>query len=146
MAVGIPADLLRRRPDVRRAERLAAAESARIGVAAADLLPQFSIRGTINYAAEDFSHLLGSKSFAGDISPGFRWDLLNYGRLRNNVLVQDARFQQQALQYQQTVLRANADAERAIVTFLESQEQVKFLSDAVDANQQALKIAIDLRT
>ena len=142
-AVGIPADLLRRRPDVRRAERLAAAESARIGVAAADLLPQFSIRGTINYAAEDFSHLLGSKSFAGDISPGFRWDLLNYGRLRNNVLVQDARFQQQALQYQQTVLRANADAERAIVTFLESQEQVKFLSDAVDANQQALKIAID---
>lgn len=143
VAVGIPADLLRRRPDVRRAERLVAVESARIGVAAADLLPQFAIRGTIKYDTEDFSNLFRSSSSAGDITPGFRWDVLNYGRLRNQVLAQDARFQQQALQYQQTVLRANADVERALVSFLQSQERVKLLTDAVDANKQALKIAID---
>ncbi|MCP4192439.1 MAG: TolC family protein [Planctomycetaceae bacterium] len=143
VTVGIPADLLRRRPDIRRAEREVAAQSARIGVAASDMLPHFAIRGSLNYNSESLSRLLASKSLAGGITPGFSWDLLNYGRLRNQVLLEDAVFQQRALNYQQTVLKASEDVERAIVSFLQDQQRVKLLSEAVAANQQALKIAID---
>jgi NodT family efflux transporter outer membrane factor (OMF) lipoprotein len=143
VAVGIPADLLRRRPDVRKAEREVAAESAKIGVAAADLLPQFSIRGSLRYSAANFSDLFLASSSAGAVTPGFNWDVLNYGRLKNNVLAQDTRFQQRAVHYQQTVLRANADVERALVSFLKGQERVERLGEAVVANEKALRVSID---
>src|SRR5262249_52927641 len=89
--VGIPADLLRRRPDIRRAERQVAAQIARIGVAEADFYPRFALIGTIGFAAEHFNDLFGSGSLLGVIGPSFRWDILNYGRILNNVRVQDAR-------------------------------------------------------
>ncbi len=88
--VGVPADLLRRRPDVRRAERLAAAQCARIGVAEADFYPRFAINGAIGYSAEEFSHLFRPTALDGEIGPSFQWDILNYGRIRNNVRLQDA--------------------------------------------------------
>ncbi|MEM8680090.1 MAG: efflux transporter outer membrane subunit, partial [Planctomycetota bacterium] len=143
VVVGIPADLLRRRPDIRRAEWAAAEQSARIGVAAAELLPQFALRGTIRYESNQFDDLFRSLSSAGIIAPGFRWDVLNYGRLKNNVLLQDARFQRLLTAYEQTVLEANADVERALVAFIEGQREVEYLSNAVAANRKALKIATD---
>jgi NodT family efflux transporter outer membrane factor (OMF) lipoprotein len=143
VALGIPADLLRRRPDVRKAEREVAVQSAKIGVAAADLLPQFSIKGAIRLDAQRFQELFNSGSVSGVISPGFAWSILNYGRLTNNVLMQDARFQQRAVNYLQTVLKANADVERSVNDFLQGQERVKLLTEAVAANQQALKIVLD---
>src|SRR4029450_884535 len=85
VVVGVPADLVRRRPDVRRAERQVAAQSARIGVAVSDLYPHLSVLGTIGVEAEQFGDLFKSGSMIGEISPGFRWDILNYGRLVNNV-------------------------------------------------------------
>jgi outer membrane protein TolC len=140
VVVGVPADLVRRRPDVRRAERQVAAQSARIGVAVSDLFPHFSVLGTIGIEAEQFGDLFKSGSMIGEISPGFRWDILNYGRLVNNVGVQDARFQQLAYAYQNRVLDAGREAEDAIVAFLRSQEQSNHLGASVDAAARTVEI------
>jgi outer membrane protein TolC len=114
--VGVPAELLRRRPDVRRAERQVAAQSARIGIAVSDLYPHFSLFGTIGLEAEGFGDLFKTPgSMIGTISPGLRWDILNYGRLINNVRVQDARFQELAYAYQDRVLNAGREVEDAMV-------------------------------
>jgi NodT family efflux transporter outer membrane factor (OMF) lipoprotein len=138
VVVGIPADLLRRRPDVRRAEREAAAQSALIGIAAAELYPHFSISGSIFLDAANFQDLFDPKSFAGNVGPSFNWNILNYGRLVNNIRVQDARFQQLVLAYQDTVLRANAEVENALVGFLDAQQSVRFLANSADAATQSL--------
>jgi outer membrane protein TolC len=144
VVVGIPADLLRRRPDVRRAERQVAAQSARIGVAQSDFYPHFSINGTIGVAAEQFGDLFhGSSSMIGTIGPSFRWDILNYGRILNNVRVQDARFQELAFHYQNTVLQAGNEAEDSIVGFLNSQEQTARLAASSDAAARTLEISYD---
>ncbi len=139
-AVGVPADLLRRRPDVRAAERRVAAQSARIGVATADLFPHFSITGAIRVDSERFEKLFSQASTAGFIAPGFNWDVLNYGRLINNVRLQDARFQELAYEYQQTVLQANAEVETAINNFLNAQERLKAAEEAVAASQRSVEI------
>ena len=89
VAAGIPADLLRRRPDVRSAERQVAAQSAQIGVAEADLYPTIFINGTIGWDAENFSQAFSNKSVLGLLTPGFRWNILNYGRIVNNVRLQE---------------------------------------------------------
>jgi NodT family efflux transporter outer membrane factor (OMF) lipoprotein len=142
VAVGVPANLLRRRPDVREAERQVAAQSARIGVAVTDLLPHFSIRGAIQMEATKARQLFDASSLAGVIAPGFSWDFLNYGRLLNNVRLQDARFQQLAIQYQQTVLEANAEAENAIVSFLKSLERLEQVDGAVKAAERSVQLAL----
>ncbi|MFV1966308.1 MAG: efflux transporter outer membrane subunit [Pirellulaceae bacterium] len=139
--VGIPAELLRRRPDVRRAERDVAAQSALIGVATADLFPEFTINGTINWQAGEFPDLFTGAANAGSIGPAFNWKILHYGRIRNGILVQDARFQQLAIQYQQKVIDANAEVEDAIVSFLKTQEQVQSLRKGVTATQRSLELA-----
>jgi NodT family efflux transporter outer membrane factor (OMF) lipoprotein len=141
VAIGIPAELLRRRPDVRRAERLAAAQSARIGIAESDLYPHFSLTGNIRFEAETFSNLLDDESIAGSVGPGFNWNVLNYGRLMTNVRVQDARVQQLVLQYQQTVLQASEEAENAIAAYLFEQARVKQLQQSADAIARATELA-----
>jgi outer membrane protein TolC len=143
VVVGIPADLLRRRPDVRRAERQVAAQSARIGIAQADLYPHFAINGTIGVAAENFSGLFQSGSMVGAIGPSFRWDILNYGRLMNNVRVQDARFQELAFAYQNTVLKAGKEAEDGIVGYLNAHEQTRNLNSSVNAAKRTVQISFD---
>jgi NodT family efflux transporter outer membrane factor (OMF) lipoprotein len=140
VAVGIPADLLRRRPDVRRAEREAAAQSAQIGIATAELYPQFSIAGSIYFDSANFRDLIDPRSFAGNVGPTFNWKILNYGRLVNNIRVQDARFRQLVLVYQDTVLRANAEVENALVGFLKAQQAVRFLATSADAATQSLDL------
>ena len=142
VAVGIPANLLRRRPDVLRAERQVAAQSARIGVAAADWFPSVTITGSLGYAADDLDNLFTQRAFTGVIQPQFSWPVLNYGRILNNVRVQDALFQQAAVAYQQTVLSANAEAENAINTFLKSQEALVQAEEAVAASQRSVEIAL----
>jgi outer membrane protein TolC len=140
LAAGIPAELLRRRPDIRRAERDVAAQSAQIGIATAELYPHFSINGNIFFDAARFKDLFNSQSFAGSAGPSFNWNILNYGRLVNNIRVQDAVFQQRVATYQNTVLQANAEAENAIVGFLKAQEQVKSLFDSVNWAAQSLEL------
>jgi outer membrane protein TolC len=141
VAVGIPADLLRRRPDVRRAERQAAAQSARIGIAKADLYPRFAIAGSLGASSQSLSDLFSfPQSMTGSIGPSFRWPILNYGRLGSNVQAQEARFGQLSLAYQQSVLQAGREAEDAIYEFAQSQDRAKFLAESADAAQKALEV------
>ena len=85
VALGIPCELLRRRPDVRRAERQVATQSAQIGVAVSDLYPHFTLRGSLGYQSQSLSRLFVPSASTGLISPGFSWDVLNYGRIKNNI-------------------------------------------------------------
>ena len=142
VALGIPCELLRRRPDVRRAERLAAAQSAKIGVAVADLYPHFQIRGSIGYSSGKFSRLLIPSRNNGTISPGFSWDVLNYGRIKNNILVQEAEFQALALGYQNVVLQANTEVEDGVTSFLNSQDATLILKESVTAADRALELTL----
>jgi NodT family efflux transporter outer membrane factor (OMF) lipoprotein len=138
VAVGIPADLLRRRPDVRQAERLAAAQCAQIGVAVSAYYPHISILGTIDYQANRFKDLFNSKAFSGSIGPSFQWDILQYGRLLNNVRLQNASYLELVEAYKQAVLTANQEVETGLVTFLKAQEQYKWQKKSVDAGKAAL--------
>ncbi len=140
VAVGIPADLLRKRPDVRRAERQVATQSAQIGIAEADLYPRLAVGGFIGYVANDFNDLFDSRSFTGFIFPTLQWKILNYGRLVNNIRVQDALFENSVLQYQQTVLRAGREVEDALVQFVQAQRQARFLEQSVTESRRALEI------
>jgi NodT family efflux transporter outer membrane factor (OMF) lipoprotein len=152
VAVGIPAELLRRRPDIRLAEFQAAAQSAQIGIAKADLYPSFSLVGSIGLQSSDkggirsnnanFSDLFTSGGITYFIGPTFQWPIFNYGRLKNNVRVQDARFQQLVVNYQNTVLRAFQDVEDATVGFLRTQEQQTFLSESVEQYKLSVEISL----
>ena len=142
IALGVPADLLRRRPDIRAVERDVAAQSAQIGIATAQLYPHFSIAGNIYYDAEQFKDLLSASSFGGGIGPSFTWNILNYGRLVNGIYVQDARFQELVFTYQNKVLQANAEAENALVKFLNYQEQVKDLTRGTKAAEQSVELVL----
>jgi NodT family efflux transporter outer membrane factor (OMF) lipoprotein len=142
--VGIPADLLRRRPDVRQAERRAAEQSALIGVAKSDLYPHFSLTGSIGLNSEYTGGLWRTPdSFAGSIGPGFRWDVLNYGRIENAIRGQESRFREAIFSYQQTVLQANREAEDALVAFTKTREQEAFLRESVDAARRTVQITYD---
>jgi NodT family efflux transporter outer membrane factor (OMF) lipoprotein len=142
VAVGIPADLLRRRPDVRRAEADAAAQSAQIGVAAADLLPHFQLFGSIGYSAENPGDVFNASSLAYQLGPSFRWDILNYGRIINNVRIQDAHFEELLRTYQNTVLTAQQEVADSITGFVHSRQEAEYLADSVVAARRALEISM----
>jgi NodT family efflux transporter outer membrane factor (OMF) lipoprotein len=140
--VGIPADLLRRRPDVLAAERNAAAQAEQIGIAKSDLYPAFYIDGSLGYTAANFPDLFKNTAFNGSIGPSFQWNVLNYGRIVNNVRFQDAKFQELVATYQQAVLTANQGVEDGMATYLRSQQQAKLLDESVVADTDAVRIAI----
>lgn len=153
VAIGIPADLLRRRPDVRTAELLAAAQSARIGLAKADLYPSFTLSGSVGLAAASGTNttrtgdsgidgLLNSDSLTFSAGPGFTWNLLNYGRIKNNVRVQDARLQQLLVSYEDTVLRAAQEVEDALVALVRGEEQNRILAETVDAARRTVELSM----
>lgn len=141
VAVGIPAELLRRRPDVRRAERVLAAQSALIGVARSDLFPRLSLVGTVSVASQDFADLFKGDSVEAFGGPSFRWAILNYGRITNNVRVQDAEYQALISDYENTVLRAQTEVGNAVAAFLGARRQVDLLARSVDAARNAVTLA-----
>ncbi|WP_461481549.1 efflux transporter outer membrane subunit [Porticoccus sp.] len=146
VATGVPADLLRRRPDVRRAEYVAASQSALIGVATADLYPSFSLAGSIGYQTSNTGNSSSEDMFNSDSlffsgGPSFRWNIFNYGRLKNNVRVQDARFQQSLLSYQNTVLNAYREVEDAMAAYTESRRETDFRARSAGAALRAVDIA-----
>ncbi len=145
VAVGVPAELLRRRPDVRSAELYAAAQCARIGVAKAELYPSFSLFGTIGLEASSRgqSHNLFSlNSLAYSVGPRIAWPFLNYGRLKNGVRVEDARFQQLLVNYQNTVLKAAQEVADALTGFVNSQKAMASEQASVKAAQRAVEISL----
>ncbi|BBL69461.1 efflux transporter outer membrane subunit [Methylogaea oryzae] len=147
VAVGIPAEVVRRRPDVRREEFKAAAQSAMIGVTQADLFPRFSLQGSIGLLAGstqgvDAFDVFGAHAMAAKIGPTVTWPILHYGRLKNNVRVQDARFQELLIGYQNAVLKALREVEDAMVAFLKTREQVADLQQGVEASRRAVDISL----
>lgn len=147
VAVGVPAELLRRRPDIRSAELVAAAQSARIGIAKADLYPRFALVGDIGFQTSSgnsahFHNLMDGNSLFYSLGPQARWPILNYGRIVNNVRVEDARFQQAVVNYQNTVLTAAQEVEDALTGFLRSQDATVFEQNSVDASQRSVEIAL----
>jgi NodT family efflux transporter outer membrane factor (OMF) lipoprotein len=140
VAAGIPAQLLERRPDVRRARHEVAAQCAQIGVAEADFYPQFGVTGFLGYAADDIRRLFDERSFTGLILPGVSWKILNYGRITNNVRYQEARFQERIFQYQQTVLAAGREVEDALAAYLQFQLQARSLEESVKESEEAVRL------
>ena len=152
VAIGIPAELLRRRPDIRAAELDAAAQSARIGIAKAELYPRFTLAGFVGFSSShdggvqsgnaSLSDIFDGDSFTGFIGPSIRWPILNYGRLVNNVRVQDARFEELAIAYQDTVLRAFQEVEDSLIAFLRAREQSRFLTDSMIAARRSVDLVL----
>lgn len=137
--VEMPADLLRRRPDVRTAEMQLAAQSALIGVSEAELYPSIALVGTVGIS--DTSQAGSASTLNWAAGPAFAWNVFDYGRLKNQVLVQDARFQQLYEVYQDTVLRAARELDDAAVSFAKGRTQVDLLEQAVQAAKRSLDIA-----
>lgn len=142
LAVGIPAQLLTRRPDVRRAERQCAAQCARIGIAEADLYPHLMINGSLGYSSENLSSLFQPQAFQAGIAPQFQWAILNYGRLQNNIRLNEAKFQELIAGYQNVVIKAQGEVEKGLNLYINSHLRTQFLATSVEKSQQSVKIAL----
>ena len=127
--VDLPADLLRRRPDVRAAEMRLAAQSAQIGVSEAALYPSIALVGSVGLSATSLDWSARTVQWA--VGPSLVWNIFDWGRLKNQVLVQDARFQQLYEQYQGTVLRAARELDDAATDFAKGRAQVDILRESV---------------
>ena len=142
--VGLPSELLRRRPDVRRAERQLAGATARIGVATADLFPKFSLTGLLGLSGTKIGDLSDSGNTFYSIIPGVSWPIFDFGRIRNNIAVQGAREEQAALIYEQTVLTSLRDVEDALVAYSQEQTRRETVTKAVNANRRAVELSNQL--
>ena len=154
VAIGVPADLLRRRPDIRLKERQLATQSALIGIAKADLYPRFSLLGSINLRASDaaltfatggasnLANVFSAKSFQYFVGPSISWDVFNFGRIRNRVRVEDARFQALIAEYRDTVLNAAREAEDAIAGFLKARVEQEKLQQSYLAAKRSVDLSL----
>jgi len=140
VATGLPTELLRRRPDVRRAERLLASQTALVGVATADLYPTFSLGGALQLVAGAFGDLGQSESVGWSLIPGVRWNLFAGGKIRSNIKVQEARTEQLLYQYEQSVLLALEEVEDALVAFAREQVRRDRLAEGVAAAERSVEI------
>ena len=139
LAAELPADLVRRRPDVRSAERLMAAQSALIGVSEAELYPSLTLLGSVGLSASSLSS--SATTLDWGVGPSFKWNLFDHGLLSNAVLVQDARFQQLKENYQNTLLGAAREIDDAAIGFAKNEEQITLLEQTEQAARRSLDIA-----
>jgi NodT family efflux transporter outer membrane factor (OMF) lipoprotein len=142
--VGLPHDLLRQRPDVRRSERELAAQTARIGVATADLYPRFTLLGTFAVEATDFSNWGEWSSRAFSFGPSVVWNIFDGGRIRSNIRVQDALTEQALTRYERTVLDSLEDVESSLIAFVEEQNRRDALGRSARASEQATELVREL--
>ncbi|MGZ8159969.1 MAG: efflux transporter outer membrane subunit, partial [Methylobacter sp.] len=141
VAVGIPADLLRQRPDVRRSERQLAAQTAQIGVATAARYPDFTLSGYIGLEALAYANLYSASAKAFQMAANAALTLFDAGRLRRNIDIQTALQEQALALYEATILQALSDVENALVAFAQEQTRRDTLQAAVKAGQSALELA-----
>jgi len=137
VAVGVPAETLRQRPDIRRAERNLAAQTARVGVATADLYPKLRLTGSIGLESIDSADLFATASQAWRLGPGISWNIFDAGAIRQNIEVQSALQEQSLLAYEAAVLAALAEVENALTAYAEEQLRRQGLQAAVEATRQA---------
>ncbi|MFM1848577.1 MAG: hypothetical protein RL417_2051 [Pseudomonadota bacterium] len=143
-AVNTPSEVLRRRPDIQRAERELAAATARIGVAAADLFPQFDLSGAFGFVSGKTAELFKTESRSWSFIPGIRWPIFNGGKLLAAVQIANERERQAFARYEENVLRAIAECESAFVAYREEQVRQEALRSALRASERALVLARDL--
>ena len=136
----VPVDLLRRRPDIRRAERELAAQTARIGVATADLYPSFTLDGVFNLEAEDFGNLGNWASRAYSFGPGFRWYVLGGDQVSSNIQRETAATEQASLRYEQTVLSAVEEVSNAMASLSQDKERLAALQRSADQSERSVKL------
>jgi len=141
VAVGNPADLLRRRPDIRVAERNLAASTARIGVAVADLFPKVTFTGTVGYAADHSNELGDSGTGTRLIAPAISWAALDLGRVRARIAGARANNDASLALYEQTVLRALEETEDALVTHARARERLEHITESEHASRIAAQLA-----
>ena len=153
IAMGLPADVLRQRPDVRQAEYLAMAQNASVGLAQVNLYPSFSLNGSLGLSAagntdttrtgkSGLGQLFDSDSITYAVGPSFVWPFLNYGRIRNSVRVQDARLQQALIAYRETALQAGREVEDAMVALDGAHQQDVLLRQTVETALRSTEVAL----
>ncbi len=141
VAIGIPNDLLRRRPDIEVAERELAAQSARIGIAQADFYPQLSLVGTLGVSAQSASDLFRTSSLAGVTGPSASWNLLNYGRIKNRVAAEQRAYERLRLAYHETILNAYKEAQDSHAAFINYWSRMENLLEASENSAAAVNIS-----
>lgn len=139
--LGLPSDLLRRRPDIRRSERRLAAATARIGVATADLFPRFSLTGAFGSESHDVRHILDSRSLFGSVGPAVSWPVFTGGRTRANIEVRNAVQQQALAEYEETILTALQEVEDTLCAYRSERVRYDYLAEAVAAARRAVSLA-----
>jgi NodT family efflux transporter outer membrane factor (OMF) lipoprotein len=139
--LGLPSDLLRRRPDIRQAERELAAATARLGVAMADLYPRFSLTGLVGLQSLDVTELISWPSRTWTIGPSVSWPVFDAGRIRANIRAQDSRQEQALARYEQAILTSLEEVENALVAYIKERVRQSWLFDAVKASREATDVA-----
>lgn len=142
MAVGIPADLLRRRPDIRRAERELAAQTARVGAAEADLYPKLTLQGSLGFEALAVTSLINPANLASSLGAGVLWTAFKGGALRQTVKVQSALQEQALIAYESAVLSALEDVENALVNLAKENERRESLAKAVESAKTSVELSL----
>ncbi len=143
LAVGVPAETLRHRPDIRRAERRLAAQNARIGAAVADLYPKFNLTGYIGLESFSSTGLFNSGSHTWRFGPGIFWNIFDAGAIRRNIDVQSALQEQALIQYESTVLSALEEVENSMVAYVQEQFRHESLITATEAAREAALLSQD---
>ena len=143
IAAGIPADILRRRPDIRKAERELAAQTAKIGVSTADLYPRLTLSGSIGLESISLSDLFTSDALSNSIGPRLSWNIFEAGAIRKNIEVQNARQEQALIQYESGILSALEEVENALYAYAREQARRNSLLSAFKAAQQASSLSLN---
>ncbi|MHC4438480.1 MAG: efflux transporter outer membrane subunit [Planctomycetota bacterium] len=144
ITVGLPAELLRQRPDIRRAERVLAAQTAEIGVATAGLYPAFSLSGTFALEAQQIDDIGDWDSRTWGFGPSMRWNLFDGDRIRSSIKVQQAQAEQVMVDYERTILLALEEVENSMVAFTEERQRVEALERSVSAAQKSVELVKSL--
>jgi outer membrane protein, multidrug efflux system len=144
--MGIPSEVLRRRPDIRRAEAQIQSMTARIGVATSDLFPKFNLTGSVNFQNDQLHGLINWKDRFWTVGPAVDWQIFSADRVRSNIELQKALRDETVLAYQKTVLMALAEVENALAAYAKEHDRRHFLEEAVTANRKAFELATQLYT
>jgi outer membrane protein, multidrug efflux system len=144
--IGLPSELLLRRPDIRRAEAAIHAATARIGVATADLFPRFTLTGGLSTQGSKFSSLFNWNNSLWSIGPNVSWPIYDAGRIQSNIELREAIEQELLFGYERTVLIALQDVENALIAYEKEQQRYDALVGAVDASRRAVQFSTDLYT
>jgi hypothetical protein len=144
LAVGIPADIIRRRPDIRALERRIAQQTALIGVQQAELYPKFYVDGVFGLQSADLGDLFRSESLTATIMPRASWRIFEFGRIRASIAKQESITEEMRLEYQATVLEASEEVNNAITDYVKLQARYDEQLEAVRNYDEALKLSLAL--